>query len=370
MLPVDEPSSVRLDSTFQPDPPEGWFGLGTDGEIDPPILALNYFQTAPWFHLSFDPTATDTDIIVLGSRNEANPVANPLNMIGSSSFAPSNSTNSTVRNTTFVSPDLVDNAISGIVSNAARNSGWIGVLGDMDPMLFFNISVNRTTYVNFLNRTFNDTNSTDTTQSSLMSGFSFTNLSAAGFNLTTIRPLSWFNYTPLETDGGLDNLISQDILTTVHQLTLVNASSVRLGYWNSALYRYPAVAEAIQVVSNMPWGIIRFGSITNGSAEYMIQAGTDTRLLNVASFPSEGLRRMAFQTMFSRALLKSNGRNITITPVYQIMPRYVSTKIDVPASLLSARILFPFGISFFIPLFVYTLTLEKSSRIFIMMKVF
>jgi hypothetical protein len=51
------------------------------------------------------------------------------------------------------------------------------------------------------------------------------------------------------------------------------------------------------------------------------------------------------------------------------MPRYISTKIDIPASLLSARILFPFGISFFIPLFVYTLTLEKQSRIFIMMKV-
>ena len=61
--------------------------------------------------------------------------------------------------------------------------------------------------------------------------------------------------------------------------------------------------------------------------------------------------------------------NVTITPVYRIMPRYISTKVNVPASLLSARVLFPFGISFFIPLFVYTLTMEKQSRIFIMMKV-
>lgn len=91
MLPVDEPSSVRLDSTFQPNPPEGWFGLGSDGEIDPPILALYYFQTAPWFHLSFDPTATDTENTVLESRNEANPVANPLNMIGSVGLASNNS---------------------------------------------------------------------------------------------------------------------------------------------------------------------------------------------------------------------------------------------------------------------------------------
>ena len=51
------------------------------------------------------------------------------------------------------------------------------------------------------------------------------------------------------------------------------------------------------------------------------------------------------------------------------MPRYISAKIHVPVGLLSARVLFPFGISFFIPLFVYTLTMEKESRIFIMMKV-
>ena len=51
------------------------------------------------------------------------------------------------------------------------------------------------------------------------------------------------------------------------------------------------------------------------------------------------------------------------------MPQYISAKIHVPISLLSARVLFPFGISFFIPLFVYTLTTEKQSRIFIMMKV-
>jgi hypothetical protein len=62
--------------------------------------------------------------------------------------------------------------------------------------------------------------------------------------------------------------------------------------------------------------------------------------------------------------------NVTITPIYRVMPRYISTKVNVPASLLSARVLFPFGISFFIPLFVYTLTMEKQSRIFIMMKAF
>jgi len=51
------------------------------------------------------------------------------------------------------------------------------------------------------------------------------------------------------------------------------------------------------------------------------------------------------------------------------MPRAVDANIHVPVGLLSARVLFPFGLSFFIPLFVYTLVIEKESRILIMMKV-
>ena len=67
---------------------------------------------------------------------------------------------------------------------------------------------------------------------------------------------------------------------------------------------------------------------------------------------------------------KSDGRNITITPVYQIMPRYISIKINVPARFLSARVFFPLDISlFYSVVYVYT-QLEKSSRIFIMMNVF
>jgi hypothetical protein len=362
MLPVSEPANVRLDSTFQPDPPEGWFGLGNESGVDPPILALDYFQTAPWFHLAFDPTASDVDIDVLGTRAKANPVANPLNMV---TELGATATNSSLLNgsSTPQLTGILDAAIAGIASSAAKGAGWDGILGNMDPMLFFNISVNSRTYREFLNAS----NSTNSSASALISGFSLTNLSETGFNLSAIQPLSWFNYTSLETDDDLDNLISQDILTTVHLLTLVNASSVRLGYWAGSLYLYPALSKAIQVVSNMPWGITRFGHITNGTVEYMIQMGTDSRLANIASYPPEGLRKMAFQTQFARAAL--GGRNVSITPVYQVMPRFISTKIDIPASLLSARILFPFGISFFIPLFVYTLTLEKQSRIFIMMKV-
>ena len=368
LLPTNESARVRLDSTFQADPEEGWFGLGNTSGIDTPVLALDYFQSAPWFWVAFEEDTSSEDVANSGTRRKPAPVANPLS--GLSAFSLGGVANGTNGSWTMspILTNTIDTAISGIVDSVSNQFGWTGILGNIDPMLFFNISVNKTTYTNFINQSFY-ANTSNATQQLFSTSFSLTNLSATGFNLTGIQTLPYFNDTNLSSNDQLDDLISNDILTTIHQLSLMNSSSVRLGYWSSALRRYPAVAQAIQIVSNTPWGVLRFGSVENQTVSYMIQTGTDTRLLNVASYPSEGLRRMAFQTMFTKAMLKSRGNAITITPVYQIMPRYISTKIEIPASLLSARILFPFGISFFIPLFVYTLTLEKQSRIFIMMKV-
>ena len=308
---VNESDSVRLDSTFQPDPPEGWFGLGNSSGIQPPILGLNYFQTAPWFHIAFDSGIDESDIQLLGSRNKANPVANPLGAIGALGLGGGGNGS----NSTGVSPALsttIDNAISGIVSNAANQTGWKGILGDIDPMLFFNITVNKTAYLNFINQS-------DSILQTVQNGFTLANLSATGFDLTGLQPLPWFNDTTFITDNDLDDLISNDILRTVHELSSVNASArgVRLGYWSGAITRYPAVANSIQVVSNMPWGVLRFSNVQNESYAYMIQTGTDVRLQNVASYPSEGLRRMAFQTMFSKAVCisplcaRSDGSEIT-----------------------------------------------------------
>ena len=370
---TNESESVRLDSSFQPDPPEGWFGLGNSSGIQPPILALDYFQTAPWFNLAFEAGINESDVRSLGSRDKARSVANPLGAISVLGLAGGNNTGNSSNGISSGLMSTIDNAIGGILATSAAESGWDGILRNFDPMLFFNVSVNRTTYRNYLNHSISS-------NQSYQQLLSVSDLTATGFNLSGLQPIAWFNDTSLETDDDLDNLISNNILTTIHQLTAINASTVRLAYWNSAILRFPSVAAAIQAVSNMPWGNVRFTNVQNGSYAYMIQAGTDVRLENVASYPTEGLRKMAFQAMLSKAIctpflllilmvVRSSASNVTITPVYQVMPRYISTKIEVPASLLSARILFPFGISFFIPLFVYTLTLEKESRIFIMMKV-
>lgn len=293
---VNESDAIRLDSTFLPDPLQGWFGLGNLSTFQPPILGLNYFQTAPWFHLAIDSGVSDAEIQALGSRNKAAAIANPLGIleVGGTGGGRNSSNNTLITPGQF---NVINDTIAEIATTSADVYEWSGILGNIDPMLFFNITVNGTTFTNFVNQS-------GDVLDTIQNDFTISNLALSGLNLSGLQPLPWFTNTTLVTDNDLDDLISTDILRTVNQLTSVNASArgVRLGYWSGAILRYPAVAAAIQAVSNMPWGVLRFSSVDNGTYAYMIQAGTDVRLQNVASYPPEGLRRMAFQTMFERAL--------------------------------------------------------------------
>jgi hypothetical protein len=143
---------------------------------------------------------------------------------------------------------------------------------------------------------------------------------------------------------------------------------VTLAYWQGAVQRLPNTYRAVGIVGNMPFGSLRVISLNNGSMHYEAQIGWDKRLSNVPSYPSPGLRQMIFQTSLARSTAKTLNRSISINPVYRVMPHFVSSKLQIPASLLSARVLFPFGISFFIPVFCYMLVQEKQQRIFILMK--
>lgn len=293
---VNESASLRLDSTFQPDPPEGWFGLGNSSSFDPPIVALDYFQTAPWFYLAIDPSATQSDIQNLGNRRKAQALENPLLLAASESFVngsnKSDSTSSTLLKPTF------ENSIINLVSSASNDSGWSGLLGDIDTSLFMNISVNSTEYSDIFAPF---AKPVDASQY-----FTISNFSQIGLNLASIQPLPWFTESNSVQDNELDDQISNALVSTLRQLGNVNDSmGINLNFRSSSIFAFADAAASIQVVSNMPWGNVRFSKVQNGSYAYMIQAGTDERLLEIASYPSEGLRKMVFQTMLSKAACES-----------------------------------------------------------------
>jgi hypothetical protein len=123
----------------------------------------------------------------------------------------------------------------------------------------------------------------------------------------------------------------------------------------------------------LPFGNILFDKIDPllKQWDYTLQIG-EVKIKNI-TFPSQGLRRIAQQSQLSNAFIKTvNGTDgvvdIKITPTYRIMPNLFDTAIKIPIGTSVGNILYPFGISFLLPIFVITLVKEKEERILVMMR--
>ena len=319
--PVEENSYLRVDSTFLPDPPQGWFGLG-NSSLDVPFIALDYFQTAPWFHLAIDPAARESDVQNLGSRTRAMPVETPLSFL--SGF---NGSNATALNnpSTFNSSLSVQNTVFNLTSTKESIKTWDGLLGSFTLSLFMNISVNQSQFPQF----------SQNLSASFVSSLNLSDIANfidLGINLDAVQPLPWFdNASSAVADDDLDNQIAADITATLDELN--SSLGFDLSYRSGSIYSFPGVANSIQGVSNMPWGNVRFSEAKNGSYAYLFQAGMDARLSNIVSYPSEGLRRMALQTMLMKAACNSFLQNrLTVSETKWIsshdcasVPSYAST---------------------------------------------
>jgi hypothetical protein len=234
----------------------------------------------------------NSDIRNLGSRQTAQGLVNPLGTgLSTTGFS-----SSPYNGSALSSISSLEDAIAQLASSARNTSGWSGLLGNVETSLFLNISDN---YSEFINPD-GTINYTGVGQNSYGYGYGSYGLSQLGLNLTVIQPLPWFTPSNLATDDEMDDQLANDLISTLDQLSTIDtAYGIGLDYGNTDAF--PAVAAAIQAVSNMPWGSLRFNKVQNGSYAYLMQLGTDIRLLKIASYPAEGLRRMASQTMIAKA---------------------------------------------------------------------
>ncbi|RKO85831.1 hypothetical protein BDK51DRAFT_32114 [Blyttiomyces helicus] len=125
--------------------------------------------------------------------------------------------------------------------------------------------------------------------------------------------------------------------------------------------------------------------------KYPMQIGSDIRLTRGANYRAPGKRMVLFQAMLGSALLRSSKPaklgTATITQGVRLMPDISTTAIKLvlfrpanqerlrgpdvrtfPFSGLIGRVLFPFGVSFLMPVFVIMLVKEKEERILVMMQ--
>ncbi|OZJ06092.1 hypothetical protein BZG36_01131 [Bifiguratus adelaidae] len=363
-------NAFRRDSTFQPDPQGGWFSVQN---LAYPI-DLSQSQTSPWAYV-WDNTGVNS-----GAKPQLPSVSIPGGIQGVATLAGGLSGGSAGGNPLAAtggnaSAALNPSAIIGAnpqyaqiaqflpylpIGQNANYSGpqpgqagfpWpndttsTGLLGSIDLNLYANITINNAT--------------SDPTQRYVLSDF---------------QPVPYFiKIDSSEPRSNTTSYLTAKIRDTINQLSTVNKSAL-LDSNPPPEVTLEFYANIASIVTEMPWGALIFDAINTDAKtwNYTLQYGTDSRLANAASFPSRGFRQMVQQSMLSNAFMRASNAsalaNATITHGYRVMPDYYSSQVNIPIATLAGRVLYPFGVSFLLPIFVIILVREKEERILVMMK--
>ncbi|RKP20028.1 hypothetical protein ROZALSC1DRAFT_28441 [Rozella allomycis CSF55] len=133
------------------------------------------------------------------------------------------------------------------------------------------------------------------------------------------------------------------------------------------------VTKVDKITRQMPQGAFIFNNFdaSNNQYAYTLQTGSDKRITRSTKYPSEGFRRLMQQSWLANAIAKTYmpNANISINHGLRTMPVVINNRFDArPIYRVLGNILFPFGVSFLLPVFVLTLVKEKEDRILIMMQ--
>ncbi|KAJ3316708.1 hypothetical protein HDV06_002983, partial [Boothiomyces sp. JEL0866] len=184
------------------------------------------------------------------------------------------------------------------------------------------------------------------------------------------QPIPWFN-TSSSTDDDLDVMIGDAIRSSIAEVAKIDKSDLL----SNDLAKQNAVFLKInEVLKGLPHGAIYFNKIDHSNKKYSwnYHFGTDIRFSAASSFPQPGPRLLYQQTQLDNAILRNGNPgkfgDAQITQGFRILPQVGNTALNFPFGSLIGAILYPFGISFLLPIFAITLVQEKESRILVMMK--
>ncbi|KAI8909839.1 hypothetical protein EDD86DRAFT_190811 [Gorgonomyces haynaldii] len=189
-----------------------------------------------------------------------------------------------------------------------------------------------------------------------------------GFNIT---PIPWFQRID-GTPDALDDEIAKNIQKALEDISKLNKDAftqLPLNYTKVNILN----AEINQLLKTIPYGATYYRKIDHPSLKYAwtLQFGRDKRLDGSTGFPSPGPRLLSQQTQLSNAVLRfSNASlaNTRITQGFRIMPFVKTNELKIPFGGVIGSILYPFGVSFLLPIFIIILVQEKEQRILVMMR--
>ncbi|KAJ1501976.1 hypothetical protein HMI56_002938, partial [Coelomomyces lativittatus] len=199
-----------------------------------------------------------------------------------------------------------------------------------------------------------------------------TNVSRSqGMTGSSFQPIPYFDkYSSSEalSESNLDSIFYQVIQNTVDELGSIN-KAVLFSSTPNVLDQLAYNSNISYITTKVPWAGIIFTKFepSSNTYTYLLQAGSDKRILNAGSYPSEGFRRFWLSCMISNAILQTKN-SATISHGLRAMPQPKSTELNLPIGSYLGRILYPFGVSFLMPIFILILVKEKEERILVMMK--
>ena len=195
----------------------------------------------------------------------------------------------------------------------------------------------------------------------------------ASFSDDFIYPVPYYNFsTPIGGSGDdIDNLIAASLNLIIQNIAKLDKSAL---FGNNLTLKNQVYTKASALTANLPHGGIYFTKINHDTKSYAwnFHVGNNRRLRAVATWPNPGIRMLLQHVFLSNAILRTSNRtffgNSQITQGFRVLPQIENTKLQVNVAGPIGVILFPFGVSFLLPIFSLILVQEKELRILIMMK--
>lgn len=172
---------------------------------------------------------------------------------------------------------------------------------------------------------------------------------------------------------ALDDVLGYQINAIIAQLTNLNKTVLNNPGAASLQDQLNFLAAASAITNQMPYGAVEFQNVDPQAAimQAQFQIGTDRRIANAANFPSQWYRNLQAWSNVINTFYRSLGpqfSNASIVHSYRAMPQYSNTGISLPVAAAIGRILYPWGVSFLLPIFVIIMVKEKEDRILQMMR--
>lgn len=133
------------------------------------------------------------------------------------------------------------------------------------------------------------------------------------------------------------------------------------------------IQSVIRAAIDMPYGSIFFEELSHDLKRYKftLGMGQDLRLASAPGFPTAGRRQALQLAQLSNGILRKGNPALSeavITQGIRLFPQVSTGGIDLPVSTAIGKILYPFGVSFLLPIFTIVLVKEKEDRVLIMMR--